>query len=420
MSIVSLFVYAQEESLPMEEEVYFEHIKSVKFHHADLPTSFPVIDLNSSGRLKLSFDDMEGGTKDYTYDIIHCDKNWVRTNIDQMLYLEGFPQEDITQFSFSAQTIHDYTHYNLIIPNNLTSWKLSGNYILQIMDEDNDNELIITKRFLVLDTKVIVEADVLQPFNNAHYNTHQRVDFNINLDKLYVSDPMNEISVTILQNNRWDATINNIKPLTALSGSLNFNKFNTSSFEGGKEFRYLDFRNIETNSDRVLAIELNRNSVELYLKPDKKREHRNYIFYNEGNGTFVPNYMGSLRNGKVTSEYANVHFQLESDHPIYDHDVYVIGEFTSWKLYPENQLHYDNDDQMYRANILLKQGYYDYLYATINDKNEIGYQFTEGDSFETENDYTLLVYYSKVGERYDQLVGINMVNSVKKSSDSNR
>lgn len=407
-----IIIQAQEDEIyPLEDEIYYEHIKSVKFHHSSLPTSYPLIDLNSSGVLHLSFDDIEGGTKDYVYSIIHCDKSWLPTKLDPFQYMNGFGEEDISNYAFSSQTIHDYTHYELIIPNKLTSWNISGNYILKVMDEDDDNALILTKRFLVLDSKVGIDAEILTPFSSENYNTHQRVDFRINLNEFYISDPINEISVTILQNNRWDNAISGIKPQTALGEFLNFNKFNTTSFPAGKEYRYFDFRDIQTNSDRTAAIEINTNRLDLYLKRDLKREFKTYIFYKEGNGTFVPNYQGSVKNGKATSEYANVYFELESDHPIYDHDLFVVGEFSSWKLYPENQMHYNEEKKVYEANLLLKQGYYNYLYATINDNNEVSYQATEGDWFEAENDYTILVYYSKLGSRYDQLIGISNISS---------
>lgn len=404
---------AQDENEVIEDEIYFDHIKSVKFHHSSLPTSYPIIDLNSSGLLKLSFDDMEGANKDYIYSIFHCDKDWKRSQIDEMEYLDGFNDEEITNTTFSSQTIHDYTHYELLIPNEETNWTLSGNYILQIMDEDEDNMVILTKRFLVTESLVKMSSETLPPFAADKYNTHQRLDFSIDLNKFYISDPMNELSVHIIQNNRWDNAILNLKPQTAIGDQINFNKFNTSTFPGGKEFRYFDTRDIQINSDRTESIAINTYSIDLRLKKERKREFKNYIFWRDGNGTFIPNSASSVRNGKATSEYINTTFTLDSDNPIYGHELYVVGEFSSWKLYPENQLTYYESEQIYTADILLKQGYYNYYYAAIDDKNEVSFVETEGNWFETENDYTILVYYRQLGARYDRLIGVSTVNSLK-------
>lgn len=358
---------------------------------------------------------MEGGNKDYIYAIRHCDKDWKPSIINEMEYLDGFNEEDITSWTFSSQTIHDYTHYELILPNKITSWRVSGNYVITVMDEDRGNEAILTKRFMVVEPLVSVPASVMPAFNAELYNSHQRVDFKIDLNKFYITDPMNEVFVTILQNNRWDNKISNIKPLTAIGEQINFNKFGTSTFPAGREFRYFDTRDIQINSDRTEAIEINTYSVDVLLKKDIKRDNKNYIFYREGNGAFVPNYQSSTRNGKATSEYTNVIFTLDSPFPMDGYDVYVVGEFSSWNFYPENIMTYNEDMRAYQAELLLKQGYYNYLYAAIDDRNKANFEITEGSWFEAENDYTLLVYYRKLGSRYDRLIGVGNTNSLNRN-----
>jgi hypothetical protein len=399
----------------IQEEIYFEHIKSVKLHHSSLPTSAPIVDLNSSGKLKLSFDDMEGGIKDYVYSIRHCDKDWNRSIINEMEYLDGFNEEDITSATFSSQTIHDYTHYELVLPNTTTQWKVSGNYVITVLDEDNGNQPVLTKRFMVVEPLVIIPSSVMPAFNAELYNTHQRVDFKIDLNKFAITDAMNEVYVTILQNNRWDNAISNIKPLTAIGEQINFNKFGTSTFPASREFRYFDTRDIQINSDRTEAIEINTYSVDVLLKKDRKRENKNYIFYREGNGAFVPNYQSTTRNGKATSEYTNVIFTLDSPFPMEGYDVYIVGEFSSWNYYPENIMTYNEEMRAYQAELLLKQGYYNYLYAAIDDRNEVNFDITEGNWFEAENDYTILVYYRRLGSRYDRLIGVGNTNSLNRN-----
>ena len=63
----------------------------------------------------------------------------------------------------------------------------------------------------------------------------------------------------------------------------------------------------------------------------------------------------------------------------------------------------------YVAKIPLKQGFYDYAYGIkqANDSNAYSPNLNEieGDWHETENQYTILVYYKPFGERYDRLVG---------------
>ena len=68
----------------------------------------------------------------------------------------------------------------------------------------------------------------------------------------------------------------------------------------------------------------------------------------------------------------------------------------------------------YEGSYLMKMGFYNYAYVTVN-RNERGslptFEFTEGNHFETQNSYDILVYYRTMGGRYDQLVGIYSMSS---------
>ena len=59
----------------------------------------------------------------------------------------------------------------------------------------------------------------------------------------------------------------------------------------------------------------------------------------------------------------------------------------------------------------LKQGYYNYQYILQNDGNPSSQKTLEGDYWETENSYTILIYYKSFTDRNDQLIGISQVNS---------
>jgi len=146
--VLIIMVLAQnltsQDEIIYEDHVYLEHIKSVKFHHNRLITSYPIIDLNSGGRLILTFDDILGGDRDYTYKIIHCDKDWNPSDLTEMDYLTGFNDEEIRDYEYSLGTKVDYTNYSLALPNRECGWTISGNYLLVVTDDDSD-EIAIEK-----------------------------------------------------------------------------------------------------------------------------------------------------------------------------------------------------------------------------------------------------------------------------------
>jgi hypothetical protein len=64
--------------------------------------------------------------------------------------------------------------------------------------------------------------------------------------------------------------------------------------------------------------------------------------------------------------------------------------------------------------MLLKQGYYSYTYATKDKKSKkmvADASLTDGNFWETENDYTIFVYYHSLSGRHDELVGVTTINS---------
>ena len=72
-------------------------------------------------------------------------------------------------------------------------------------------------------------------------------------------------------------------------------------------------------------------------------------------------------------------------------------------------MEYDTDKQLYTARILQKQGYYSYQYLLITDDGRPHPLPSEGNFFETENHYQVLVYYKGTGERTWRLVAYSLL-----------
>ena len=94
--------------------------------------------------------------------------------------------------------------------------------------------------------------------------------------------------------------------------------------------------------------------------------------------------------------------------------LYVFGALSDWQYKTEFRLKYNYKRFGYEADILLKQGYYNYEYVFLKDGEEQGDEtFIEGTHWETENDYTIYVYHHPIGANYDMLVGMKKINSMK-------
>lgn len=112
------------------------------------------------------------------------------------------------------------------------------------------------------------------------------------------------------------------------------------------------------------------------------------------------------------SDYGNVIFTLETVSPFRNHDVYIVGAFNDWNLSLDNKMTYDETYRAYQGDVFLKQGFHNYMYAMVDKKTgEVSFQDTEGNFFQTENNYTIFIYYRPFGERYDRLVAVQAINS---------
>ena len=369
----------------------------------------PVISLNSGDRLKLSFDLFSTNSEFFNYTFVHCNRNWEASDLQQMEYISGNLMGEITSISFSTNTYQKYTHYALNFPTAGMGLTKSGNYILKVFRNFDETDLVLTRRFMVLDNQTKIEASIKSATNAEFRYTHQEIDFTVDYEGFQIPNPFLDVNVTILQNNSWNNSIYNLKPLFVNSNELSFNYEDKNLFPGTNEFRFFDIRSLRRFSSQVVKkyTDSVQNAV---LKPDETRYHLGYLRWLDYNGKRdIVNADGIdiVEDG----DYAMIHFYLKSKNIAEFGDVYVYGELTDWQLKDEFRMKYWPDYEMYGVSALLKQSYYNYHYVLKDKDGNIDYTFTEGNHQETENDYTILVYHKNVFYGYDELIGALNRNS---------
>jgi hypothetical protein len=409
--LAGLGLRAQDENLRYYDYVYLSNIKSVRFHVAGLLLSMPIMNMNTSTGLKLSFDDMDGDTKNYVYSVVHCDANWQPSNLSEAEYINGFHEADIETFDFSFKTRSIYTHYWLTLPNEDMAFTQSGNYLLKVYENEGSRRLAITRRFMVVDNKVSVIPNMVRPANVSKNETHQEIDFTITHKDFEIRNPRTELSVTILQNGRWDNAITGLQPQFSRMEEQVYDYQDKIVFPAGREFRFADLRSMRVASGRVEFIEFENEHPIATLYTDKKRINSGHLEIDDLNGNYVIQTLDD-DDHDLESDYVTVWFKLYSPTEMYEQDIYVFGGLTDWQLKPEFKMVYNPAISSYVGRAYLKQGYYDYLYAALpKGASAPDFEETEGNWFETDNLYTVLVYYKPFGGRFDQLIGSYSFNS---------
>lgn len=442
------------EGLKYENHIYKEHIKTVKLYAkrgtgTNKPVQYfeyeqelhePYIKLNSFERLYLYFDDMDYDAKDYTYTIIHCDANWKPSNLTEMDYIKNFAENDNFEYDYSVHEDPGYTNYSVQFPNDDLGILLSGNYVLVVYEDGDKEQLVLSRRFIVYEDKYPIEHKFRRPFDTYKMDTHQEIEFSIFHKGTVFRNPLKEIKASVLQNGRWDNAKLNISPKYIRQNSLDFDYVDKIVFEAGNEYRLLDLRSLELLGAKMQVSTENTGQKEVFLADDLDRSEQIHLSRADLNGKYAivnnDNFDFSILNNtpdgvesslndrkqkvldgtqdqeNTDATYSRVHFSLRSPFALEKKKIYLFGELTDWKIKPEYELSYNEEKELYEGAALLKQGLYDYAYVAVSEgESTVDYSVFEGNSFETINRYTIIVYYRPFGQQYDRVVAIREFRS---------
>lgn len=388
------------------EVVSPDFIKSIVFKSQNETLQFPLVVLGES--FEISFDDLNGDERNYYYRIKYYNHDWTPSNLFKNEYMQGFDNLRVDNYRTSFNTLQTYTHYELRLPNENTQFLVSGNYMLEIYNEDDS--MIFSRKFLIYENKVNVGAAVYRTRNLSFYQTHQSVQFSISPEEgNFFRDPENLVHTVILQNEQWNTAITGVKPQYFNVNRLEYRYDLDTRFEGGNEYLFFDTKDIRITGSNISLVELNR-LYESYLNTNFLRRGYPYSFNSDINGDFIIRTVQGTADGDVEADYSWVHFSLSAPKFLRDQDVYIYGKFNNYQLTEENKMYYNAGLEIYEGVMLLKQGIYNYKYVAKTSDQVLLNALSDSHAL-TENRYLILVYYNKLGTRYDALMGIGETSS---------
>ena len=415
LNVVSQDDYVNDNQMRYEDWNYKSYIQTVQLHESSFDANPAILQFDAGEQLELSFDDLEADKKSYSISFVHCNANWEPSNLMNSEFMNGFYEANFLNYDFSTNTIQKFTHYKILFPQSNVQFTKSGNYIAYVYQDNDKEKIVITKRFMIYEDKVTVVANVRQAIGNDEQYEKQHIDFNIINSQYELTNPFTDMKVIITQNNRWDNAVNNIKPTFVEPRQLTYSLDDKSTFNGGNEFRYFDSRSLRTYTERVANITRDSSfKYHIELKTDDIRTFKQYSFYNDLNGGYLIKNQDMSNNADLEADYAWIHFFLPYGTQA-SGNFYVLGKFTEWRLNKTNRMTYNYKKMGYECDLFVKQGYYNYTYVYLQDEKKGGDEtLSEGNHWETENDYTIYVYHRQRGTYYDQLVAIKRFNSLRK------
>lgn len=410
---------SQEAGTPvLTNHIFSDKIRTVQLYREGWNLSYPVLSMGSNEKLILNFDLLGDDIENYYYTFIHCDKDWKRSDIFTNDFIEGFPENPVEDYSLSFNTTVNYVHYQVSFPNDRARLKLSGNYVIVVFPMGEPDNPVLSQRFLISEENAGISIAAHRSRMAATSNTHQQIDFTVKLPPVRIDNPYGDIFAFILQNGRWDNARKNLKPEFFSNNELKYSSLNDKNiFAGGNEFRYFDIKSIRYQSQYVRKIDYLLGNYHVYLAPAEDREYKPYFYNEDFNGKFYVA-VQEERNPSTDADYVYVYFSLPSSEPLKGGKMYVSGALNNWEFNNNNLMLYNPESKAYECIMMLKQGWYNYEFVFMKDGNSEGVATRfEGSHYETENDYTVLIYYRNPRERYDRIVGVKTINTLNRLTD---
>lgn len=399
--------------MPCDNLDYKESVRTVMLYADGNQNKDPLIPLDQPvQRLTLSFDLLgsEGEVLNYTF--IHCTNDWFPTDIQRYNYATGYDYGRIDEFEFSRNTLVDYVHYQLHFPEADMMPVVSGNYLL-IVYGDNLSDLYFTRRFMVLDQKASISANVPRYCDDLSLSdTHQQLNISVSMPSIMGGNIQQYSNLTIRQNGRWDNASMGMKPSFVYPDYISYEHDPMAVFEAANQFRRVNFSNFYFNSENIARIYQTDDYYVVDYNICESRARKPYVTYEDIHGEKYVYVANEGRETNTEADYAWLNLFLRWPAPLTHEDMYVMGAVNDWQFDERNLMHYDYELKGYLCQLLLKQGYYNFLFVTADrDTGLVSTDLTEGNLWDTFNLYKIYFYYYNVAKGYDELIGYTTVNS---------
>lgn len=389
-------------TLSAEDRIYDSQIKSLQTVVNQDWLSPTIMRLYGNDHLHVSFDELSHDYHRYIYRLEHCEADWSSSEeLFDTDWLEGFNDNVIENFEHSINTTVAYTHYQLTIPNDRCRLKMSGNYRLHVIDEDQGNE-ILTVEFMITEQAMNLSMAISTNTDIDTNLSHQQVSFGLKYGSLSVTDPQEQLQTVVMQNNREDNWRWNVRPSAVSQNGLEWKHRKELIFDGGNEYR--KFEVLDPSHPTMGIDRISWDGEYFQAFPFISEPRPNYLYDEDADGSFYIRNSDNREND-ITSDYVWVNYRLKSPY-MTEGCIVIDGRWTTED--PETYvMEYDEASKLYTTTILQKLGYYSYQYLWVTDDGMTHPLSSEGNFYQTENRYQVLVYYKGVGERTWRLVAFS-------------
>ena len=381
-------------------------IKTISFVQSGV-NAIPIFQLGDT--FQLQFDDLHASEDNYYYRVTHCDYNWNKSQLTQNEYLVGFDDQRIQDYSNSINALQIYSHYRLPFPNRFTQLKVSGNYLISILNENK--EVVFSRKIMIYEDLVSVPMQIKRSRNVKNLEFKHNLDFTIKSNTINFQSPLQNIKVLLLQNGKFNNAIYNIKPQYTVGNDLIYKYDTETQFWAGNEYLFFENKNILAATNGISYVNTSGGLYNDHLYSNFPRAYKPYTYFPDNNGNFIIKNINA-ENPEIEADYAWIYFSLSNSF-IPNKNIYITGMFNNYALNDESKMDFNEKSGLYEKAMMIKQGFTNFNYTIVDNLGNIDEENAiDGNFFQTENNYSVLIYYRENNQRYDRIIGKGSATSI--------
>ena len=408
--LLALFVMAQ--GVDTRPHIFDSNVRSLKVSLLNNMYIPPILVLNGEDRLLVNFDYLGYDVHYLRYSVTHCNADWQPSQLVESEYVSGFNYADIEDYEPCEATYVHYYNYQFALPNADMELLVSGNYLLTVYEQDDPDDILFQTRFSVSEGTVSVLPQVTSRTDVEYNNRFQQVSFDVRYKPNQIKDPYTEFTCVVSQNSRDDNAVIVKRPLMVAVDHVTYDHNRDLIFPAGNEFRRFETVSAHNINMGVQSIRYYEPMYHATLMIDEPRNETQYLYDRTQYGRFTIRNAETRGESALQADYMITHFALDAGGKLNGGNVLLYGEFMEGAPASQVVMKYDASSGFYTADVLLKQGAYNYMYLWLPDGTNVAQTGRiEGDHYETINEYLVKVYDRPMGERYDRLIGYGVAYS---------
>lgn len=400
---LSLFAPLAVQSADTRQRILNPRFQTLRVEKENQFLSPPVIQLGSGERVVVSFDEIGEDWSRLQFRLIHCNADWQPSRLIESEYVDGFNFSDIEDYAFSGNTFTNFVNYRFTIPAEGMPLLASGNYVAEVYPQDDPDDVILRARFQVSEDSAYVDGAVTPRTDRGYNSEWQQVELAVNVGNKQIN-PYNDILISVVQNRRPDTEVFTGHPLRVDNGNLIYEHQWDLIFPASNEYRRFETVREDFPGMGIDRVGFEGRRYQAWLHTDAERATHEYNYDQTQKGRFmIDSY--SATDPDLGADYVDVHFTLDFPE-LMNGDIYLDGDFTNHLYNDTYRMSFDPESRLYTLSLPLKQGSYNYQYVAVKEGDTKGAtSLVEGDKYETQNEYTVSVYYRNPTARADRLIG---------------